>query len=146
MPTPLINPNTSVLVDALSLRICDLFEQDGDLYNRPENAAVLPEALLSVLASVIASQYQRSGHAELIRLSAEKLTDLVEEAYAVRLLFGAAADAGAAVSTPPRSSSLAKELAAVAEADALADNPPPDMAAELERLMARFFSDGPAKQ
>lgn len=42
---------------------------------------VVPAALLSVLATTIALNFSRKGHAELIARSAERLTDLVDEAY-----------------------------------------------------------------
>lgn len=148
MPNPHINPNTSDLAVALATRICEVIATDDDLYALPENAAVIPEALLSVLASTIATQFQRRGHAELIRLSAEKLTDLVDGAYALRQFFAAAEDAGAVVSTPVSKlrkapdAAVIQELAALDRADALAANPPPDLEAELARLMDGFFSSG----
>lgn len=127
MPTPLINPNTSILASELAVRISAAIEANGPLYARPENAAVIPEALLTVLAATIACDYERHGHATLIALSTEKLADLVEEAYALREDFGTA-------------TKLAKELSAIQDADALAQNPPEAVKAQVARLMDQILS------
>lgn len=118
---PHINPNTSNIATALATRICEAIAADEALYNHPDNAAVVPEALLTVLASTIATRFQRKGHSELVRLSAEKLADLVEQAYVVHRLFAAVEEAGRSVSDPAHApddplSGLEQELVKIMDA------------------------------
>ena len=76
-----INPNTSDLSAELAKKIGAVINEKGALYSAPENAAVVPEALIGVLAIAIATQYERRGHKELVKLSAERLATQVEEAF-----------------------------------------------------------------
>lgn len=84
-----INPKTNELAAALTTELADVINRQSVLYTRPENAAVVPEALVTLLAVTIGTNYERSGHATLISLVVEKLTELVDDAYNMRALFNA---------------------------------------------------------
>lgn len=82
-----VNPNTSRLAAALTADLVEVINAKSATYARPENAAVVPEALITLLAVTIGTNYKRSGHAELVRLTCEKLAELVEDAYTLRHVF-----------------------------------------------------------
>lgn len=86
---PNINPDTNRLAGALTAELAEVINAKSEFYGRPENAAVVPEALITLLAVTIGTNYQRSGHATLISLVADKLTELVDDAYHLRQLSNA---------------------------------------------------------
>lgn len=49
-------------------------------YLAPDNRAVVPQALLTVLATCIALNFNRGGHPRLIELTTERLTTLIKDA------------------------------------------------------------------
>lgn len=84
-----INPDTNRLAGALTAELAEVINAKSEFYGRPENAAVVPEALITLLAVTIGTNYQREGHAELLRLTGDKLAALVEDAYHLRQLSNA---------------------------------------------------------
>lgn len=77
------SPSAEEITADLCLELSSTMQHHSYLYDlrAPKYCHVIPQSLLAVLASVIALNFDRKGHAELVKSSAERLQELVDEAY-----------------------------------------------------------------
>lgn len=124
------SPSADDITADLCLELLTTMQHHSHLYNlrAPKHCHIVPQTLLSLLAATIVFNFDRKGHADLVSSSAERLGELVDEAY--RMSAGLSA-ADRATVNPMASCSCSPEVsdgefAELAAAVAAALGVPPD--------------------
>lgn len=86
------SPSADDVTADLCLELSTTMQHHSHLYNlrAPKYCHVIPQSLLALLAATIVFNFDRKGHADLVKSSAERLQHLVDEAYRMSLSLSAA--------------------------------------------------------